>query len=252
MAETTLSVGSVRPDVSGRANSVAGELASSTAVHARVAVRPVRHCPVTRLAGEYGLRELVPPGRVDRAPQAVVEVTETEGLRDIGAHPVARVDDVTVCRLPTLARVPDATDTTACGHDYCLAHGFSFLPIDPYHTRWEGDCLHCSFAALGTAEIRRVVRAFGNADFVVELEQLVRGEECGIAVDTARTAVFALDRLTERQREVAAAAVEGGYFEPDGPSADEMADDLDIAKPTLSEHLRTVQCELLRQAFSRE
>lgn len=236
--------------MSDRVNRSAEGMASATVVHARVAVRPVRHCPVTRLAGKYGLQELVPPGRGDRAPQVVVETTETAGLREVGAHPVARVDDVTVCRLPTLAQVPDATDTTACGHDYCLAHGFSFLPIDPYHTRWEGDVLHCSFAALGTTEIRRVVRAFGNADFVVELEQLVRGQEGDIAVDTARTAVCDLDRLTERQREVAAAAVERGYFEPDGPSADEMAEALDIAKPTLSEHLRTVQDELVRQAFS--
>lgn len=60
------------------------------------------------------------------------------------------------------------------------------------------------------------------------------------------------DRLTDRQREVARAAVEAGYFDRDGPSAAEMAERLDISKATLSEHLGTVQEELVTQAFGGE
>jgi hypothetical protein len=194
-------------------------LASSNAVHARVVVRPVRDCPVTRLAGEFGIRELVAPGAPGRAPQVVVESAPEERLVELGAH--------------------------------CLGHGFGFLPIDAYHTRWEGDALRCSFAALDTREVERVIEAFGAADYVVELEQLIRaGNDAPEGVSAAsETTILDIDELTDRQREVARAAVERGYFDPDGPSAADVADDLGIAKATLSEHLRAVQRELVQQAF---
>jgi len=202
--------------MSARASS--DPLASSNAVHARVVVRPVRDCPVTRLAGEFGIRELVAPGGPGRAPQVVVR---TDGA------------------------------ATACVHGSCLANGFGFLPIDPYHTRWEGDALRCSFAALDTREVERIIEAFGHADYVVELEQLIRaGDGAPEGVSAAsETTLLDIDELTHRQREVARAAVERGYFDTDGPSAADIAEELGIAKATLSEHLRAVQRELVRQAF---
>ncbi|WP_276261425.1 helix-turn-helix domain-containing protein [Haloglomus litoreum] len=226
-------------------------LASSNAVHARVVIRPVRDCPITRLAGEFGIRELVSPGEHSRAPQVVVESAPEERLVDLGAHPIVRAGDGTVCRLPSLART-DGDVPTACGHGHCLGHGFGFLPIDPYHTRWEGDALRCSFAALDTREVERVIESFGAADYVVELEQLIRaGDDAPEGVSAAsETTILDVDELTARQREVARAAVERGYFDPDGPSAAEVADELGIAKATLSEHLRAVQRELVRQAFA--
>jgi hypothetical protein len=226
-------------------------LASSNAVHARVVVRPLRDCPITRLAGEFGIRELVSPGERSRAPQVVVESAPEERLIDLGAHPIVRAGDGTVCRLPSLART-DEDVPIACGHGHCLGHGFGFLPIDPYHTHWEGDALRCSFAALDTREVERVVESFGAADYVVELEQLIRaGDDAPEGVSAAsETTILDVDELTARQREVARAAVERGYFDPDGPSAAEVAEELGIAKATLSEHLRAVQRELVRQAFS--
>lgn len=225
-------------------------LASSNAVHARVVVRPVRDCPVTRLAGEFGLRELVGPGEPGRAPQVVVESAPDERLVDLGAHPIVRAGDGTVCRLPSLVRTEEGPPT-ACGHGWCLAHGFGFLPIDPYHTRWEGDALRCSFAALDTREVEGVIESFGRADYVVELEQLIRaGSDVPEGVSLAsETTLLDIDELTDRQREVARAAVERGYFQTDGLSAAEVAEDLDISKGTLSEHLRAVQRELVQQAF---
>lgn len=235
------------PTVSSPASS--DPLASSNAVHARVVVRPVRDCPVTRLAGEFGIRELVTPGEPDRAPQVVVESVPEERLVSLGAHPIVRAGDGTVCRLPSLARTDGGA--TACGHGSCLAHGFGFLPIDPYHMRWEGDALRCSFAALDTRGIERVIEAFGHADYVVGLEQLIRaGDGAPEGVSAAsETALLDIDELTDRQREVARAAVERGYFDTDGPSAADIAAELGIAKATLSEHLRAVQSELVRQAF---
>lgn len=227
----------------GDSRATTGELANPRTVHARLTVRPTRSCPVTKLASEYGIRGLVPAGEIERAPQAVVETTDPEGLRSLGAHPVLRVGDATVCRLPTLERTDGGT--AACGHDTCLAHGYSFLPLAPYHTRWAGGQLQCSFAAIDRDEIQQVIRAFGAADFLVELDQLIPGGEEGFN----RPAVIDLDQLTDRQRQVARVAVEQGYFDPDGPSAAELADALDISKATLSEHLGTVEAELLTQAF---
>jgi predicted DNA binding protein len=59
---------------------------------------------------------------------------------------------------------------------------------------------------------------------------------------------FALE-LTDRQREVATVATEMGYFEPDGASAGEVADALDISKSTLSTHLRNVTAKVFRSLF---
>ncbi len=180
-------------------------LASSNAVHARVVVRPVRDCPVTRLAGEFGISELVTPGEPDRAPQVVVESVPEERLVSLGAHPIVRAGDGTVRRLPSLARTDGGA--TACGHGSCLVHGFGSLPIDSYHMRREG-------------------------------------------VSTAsEAALLDIDELTDRQREFPRAAAERGYFDTDGPSAADIAAELGIAKATLSEHLRVVQSELVRQAF---
>lgn len=236
-------------EVPGMSPSASSPLASSNTVHARVVVRPVRDCPVTRLAGEFGIRELVAPSEPSRAPQMVVDAAPSERLVDIGAHPIVRAGDGTVCRLPSLVQTDEGT--TACGHGHCLAHGFDFLPIDPYHTHWEGDALRCSFAALDTREVERVIEGFGHADFVVELEQLIRaGDDAPEGVSAAsETIILDIDELTERQREIARAAVEYGYFDSDGPSAAEVADELGIAKATLSEHLRVVQRELVEQSF---
>jgi predicted DNA binding protein len=62
--------------------------------------------------------------------------------------------------------------------------------------------------------------------------------------------VVELSSLTTRQRELARFAAERGYFDPDGPAAETVAAELDIAKATLSEHLRRVQREVASQLFS--
>jgi predicted DNA binding protein len=55
-----------------------------------------------------------------------------------------------------------------------------------------------------------------------------------------------LDTLTAAQREVFEHARETGYFEwPRGTSTRELADDLDISKTTLLEHLRKAEAKLL-------
>lgn len=58
--------------------------------------------------------------------------------------------------------------------------------------------------------------------------------------------VLPLDELSERQREVFTLARRQDYYTwPRGVSATELADELDISKPTLLEHLRKAEAKLL-------
>ncbi|MWG33868.1 helix-turn-helix domain-containing protein [Halomarina oriensis] len=58
--------------------------------------------------------------------------------------------------------------------------------------------------------------------------------------------VFALDDLSERQREVIDLARREGYYSwPRETSAADLAETLDISKPTLLEHLRKAEAKLL-------
>lgn len=55
--------------------------------------------------------------------------------------------------------------------------------------------------------------------------------------------------LTDRQREVARTAARMGYYDPDGASAEEVADELDISTSTLSTHLRRIMEKVFRRLF---
>jgi predicted DNA binding protein len=58
------------------------------------------------------------------------------------------------------------------------------------------------------------------------------------------------DRLTERQEEALRAAYFGGYFDwPRGSTAEEIADTMDVSSPTLHNHLRKGQREILSALF---
>lgn len=58
--------------------------------------------------------------------------------------------------------------------------------------------------------------------------------------------------LTDRQREIAQTVTHMGYFEQDGASAAEVADHLDIARSTLSTHLRRITATLFHHHFQDE
>ncbi|SDZ80102.1 Predicted DNA binding protein, contains HTH domain [Haloplanus vescus] len=56
-------------------------------------------------------------------------------------------------------------------------------------------------------------------------------------------------RLTDRQREAVAAAVECGYYDsPRSGTVADVADDLDIAPGTAAEHLRKAEATVMRRA----
>ncbi len=143
----------------------------------------------------------------------------------------------------------DATSTpsddggcTACA---CagLPSAFSGFPVSPRETRIDDGELLATFVLTGYGELQAIVDAFGGAEVrrILVDRDTSDGRPNVVPVD--------LSDVTERQATVAAVAVEKGYFDPDGATADEIAAELGVAKSTVSEHLRLVTATVLSQLF---
>ncbi|WP_066415621.1 helix-turn-helix domain-containing protein [Halorubrum aethiopicum] len=153
---------------------------------------------------------------------------------------------------------PDADDEVdadgvadgVCGDCSCggLTAAFADFPVSPRETRMDDGELLVSFVLSGHEELETVVDGFEDAGLGVELRRLLVDR----SPDDERRDVVPIDLtgVTDRQAEVAAAAAERGYFEPGGASAADLADELGIAKSTVSEHLRLVTASLFSQVFT--
>jgi DNA-binding transcriptional ArsR family regulator len=204
-------------------------------VYAELAVRP--DCPVAAVASELPLREFVPATGCGPPRLIVAGSADAPGERD-ALEVVARTCESVVCR---------PTGEIECDHDRCPACDPGGLPLDPLEVYWEGGELRLRVAAEDGDRVRRCVDAMSE-EFLVEPVRLSTGAGTSDP-DPTRRAVLDLEELTERQRELARAAAERGYFEPGGPTAEAVAEELEITKSTLSEHLRAVQRELFDQLF---
>jgi hypothetical protein len=101
----------------------------------------------------------------------------------------------------------------------------------------------------GEADLRPVVDAVVDAYPETTLTAK-REAERPVQTDVGFRERFA-DRLTDRQETVLRAAYHSGYFEwPRGTTAEELADSLDVASPTLHNHLRKAQQALLTEFFT--
>ncbi|MFC7026535.1 bacterio-opsin activator domain-containing protein [Halomicroarcula sp. GCM10025710] len=101
----------------------------------------------------------------------------------------------------------------------------------------------------GEADLRPVVDAVVDAYPDTTLTAK-REAERPVQTDVGFRERFA-DRLTDRQETVLRAAYHSGYFEwPRGTTAEELADSLDVASPTLHNHLRKAQQALLTEFFT--
>ncbi|THE62961.1 PAS domain S-box protein [Salinadaptatus halalkaliphilus] len=98
------------------------------------------------------------------------------------------------------------------------------------------------------ADIRTIVDGLRAA---FPASELVGKREAERTVQTAREFREGLeDRLTDRQEAALRAAYFGGYYDwPRESTAEEVADAMDISSPTLHNHLRKGQHELLRTFF---
>lgn len=99
-----------------------------------------------------------------------------------------------------------------------------------------------TFFATEVDTVRSIVADLRAAHQEVRLRRLTRSADG----DDSATTVVDLGVLTDRQREVLGAAYEHGYFEhPRGGNAADVAEALDIAVPTFTEHLAAAQRNLL-------
>ncbi|ELY47480.1 helix-turn-helix domain-containing protein [Natronorubrum sulfidifaciens] len=95
-----------------------------------------------------------------------------------------------------------------------------------------------------TLELERVSEIVGDlrAQFDgVLVEDLTQGED-----ESTDPVIVDRELLTTRQREIIETAHECGYFEyPKGANATDVADELDIARSTFTEHLAAAQTKLM-------
>jgi DNA-binding transcriptional ArsR family regulator len=171
------------------------------------------------------------PGVADSPAQAVVPDGDAAADHDEVEPLVARTDGV-VCRLD------------GCRDD-CLACNMDIVPVEPYQVRCVDGALLLDIAARSGTEVECIQRQLKEHGADVEPRRLSDGDPTG----SGPQAVVDLSRLTDRQREAAAIAIDEGYFTSDGADAGAVADRLGVSQSTLSEHLRAVESELLSQAL---
>ncbi|TKX63015.1 helix-turn-helix domain-containing protein [Halorubrum sp. ASP1] len=102
--------------------------------------------------------------------------------------------------------------------------------------------LRITFHATDLPTLRSVLEAFRDACPDMEVKRLLQSTTTPTESD-----LVTVDRseLTERQREVLAAAYEAGYFDhPKGANAGEVAESLGIGRSTFTEHVAAAQRKL--------
>lgn len=124
---------------------------------------------------------------------------------------------------------------------YLESHGCLFLPP----LRYENGRKHCRILALDAASLTSLYGDLVADGFEVDIRS-----KREIDVPTRSTPLLTLDEalpeLTGRQREVLSLAVERGYYElPRETTTERLADELDINRRTVEDHLRRAERKLI-------
>ncbi|SDX76093.1 histidine kinase N-terminal 7TM domain-containing protein [Halobellus clavatus] len=102
-------------------------------------------------------------------------------------------------------------------------------------------------------EVRRLVDELQRAFPETRLEAKRQRDPTQSLDDGEALSETAVDELTDRQREALEVAYRAGYFEwPRESSAEEVAETLDISRPTFQGHLRKAEDALLKHLFDTE
>lgn len=243
-------------------------------IHVELAISACEGCPVAALSSATPVEEF----RVD-ADNARVEFVasdppddppdgidliefagEAHGRYDICYNRPTTDDGVTIdgtsAETSTDARLGRSSSP---GHGVCegcscggLPSAFANFPASPRRTELKDGELIVAFVLTGHEELQAIVDKCEDAGLEVELRRLCvdRGDRSAVDGDRRDVVPVDLAGVTDRQAEVATVAAEMGYFDGAGASATEIADELDLAKSTVSEHLRTVTNALFSQLFS--
>jgi DNA-binding CsgD family transcriptional regulator len=147
---------------------------------------------------------------------------------------------------------PPAERDVACAGCSCggLPAAFANFPVSPRRTEIVDGDIRVSFVLTGHEELQAIVDECEAAGLDVELRRLCVDRGNGGEDDCCPDVVpVDLAGVTDRQAEIARVAAEKGYFDAGGASADDVAAEFDLAKSTVSEHLRTVTARLFSQTF---
>ncbi|WP_123624079.1 helix-turn-helix domain-containing protein [Halorubrum sp. CSM-61] len=243
-------------------------------IHVELAVSACEGCPVAALSSDTSVEEF----RVDADDARVEFVTpdppedppsgldlvefagEAHGRYEITCERPATDGGVAIGPVETetgadgpAGPASHSTVESVCEGCSCagLPSAFASFPVSPRRTEMVDGELLVSFVLTGHEELQAIVDECEAAGLGVELRRLCVDRGDRSAEDDSCRDVVPIDLagVTDRQAEIATVAAEKGYFDGDGASAAEIAADLDLAKSTVSEHLRTVTDTLFSQAF---
>ena len=103
-----------------------------------------------------------------------------------------------------------------------------------------------TFMTVDLQTVRDVVSDLKERHEGVQIRRLTRSEEN--SGESTQQTIVDLGVLTARQQEVIETAHKMGYFDhPRRASASDVAEQLDVATPTFTEHLSAAQCKLLEE-----
>lgn len=203
-------------------------------IRATIAFPSPGPCPVAEVTAAAGTTvdrvwHSVPPGDTPTVTEFMVEGESPPAL-DGGTHLLSLADS-------HLVRVVHDDEATCA----CESLGEAGCAVQRYVAR--AGTVELVFNTAGYEELQAVVELLRERFPDLDVRRLVRSPGSDAVVD----GVF-VDRgkLTDRQLEVLRTAYERGYFErPRRANATELAEALDIAPSTLTEHLVTAQRKLL-------
>jgi len=162
---------------------------------------------------------------------------DEQWIEEFGAEPIFSYDDRTVYRFSRAGDqgcVCELVEQTGC-----TVRGIQIV---------DGSVV-LTFLTTDLTTVRDVIANLRDAHEGVRIRRLTRSDDDQGDDST----VVDLNVLTARQREVLDTAYEMGYFEhPKEAAASEVADALDIATPTFTEHLAAAQHNLLAELLDAE
>lgn len=195
-------------------------------------------CPVVDAAREAD-------ARVENVSRTVVEGTRIVEFTVLSGSEDLREDLETVFESDAVTRLRH------CGSSErdCACRVLSEFGCPTTDVTAQNAALSFSFFTTDMETLESVIDTLRSRFESVHVTELARNHEFTgrdpVTVDRAR--------LTDRQREVVETALSMGYFEtPKRANATEVAEELDVALPTVCEHLSAAQRKLLDMALEPE
>ncbi|WP_225336341.1 helix-turn-helix domain-containing protein [Halomicrobium urmianum] len=182
-----------------------------------------------------------------------------------GECPLSGIDDEVVdarqrlagrtCRTDVTVRTPERADDATVVHATSEVDGgcpcavFDAVGCVPEVTDVSDDRFRVEAYLPDRATLGELIDGLEGVTTELHLCRIRRVD--GAADGPCQTITVELAGLTEKQREAAVRAVASGYYErPRETSFGELADDIGVSKPALSQRLSAVEAKLATSAFA--